>query len=365
MKIGLVLGTRPQIIKSVPILVEASQTKSIQLDVIHTGQHYDYEMSRIFFDEMDLSEPLINLNVGSGAHGLQTGKMMIEIENVLNQIKPDIVLVPGDTNSTLAGALTAAKMHIQVAHFEAGARSYDMSMPEEINRRLTDHCSDILFTVTENCKKNLLKEDIPSNKIFQVGDTMYDVLLMNRIKINKSKVLKKNDLVEKEYITITTHRQENVDDIYKLKCLVNLLTELSDLKFVFPIHPRTRDRLEDSNLIKKLEKAENVKILSPISYCDMIKLIKNSKILLTDSGGMQKEAYWLKTPCITLRKNTEWIETIELGANILLGVSNTKIKNHIKMLFNEDIINADFTQNPYGDGKSAEKIINILENKIK
>jgi len=365
MKIGLVLGTRPQIIKSVPIIIEASKNENIQLDVIHTGQHYDYNMSHIFFDEMDLPDPLINLNVGSGTHGFQTGKIMIELENVLHRIKPDIVLVPGDTNSTLAAALTAAKMHIQVAHFEAGARSFDMSMPEEINRRLTDHCSDILFTVTENCMKNLLKEDIQSNKIYQVGDTMYDVLLMNRIKINKSKVLKNNDLIENEYITITTHRQENVDDPYKLKCLVNMLIELSDLKFVFPIHPRTRNRLKDNNLIKKLEKAENVKLLSPLNYHDMIKLIKNSKILLTDSGGMQKEAYWLKIPCITLRENTEWIETIEFGANILLEVSNTEIKNHIKMLFNEDIISANFTQNPYGDGKSAEKIIHILENKIK
>lgn len=361
MKILLVLGTRPQIIKSAPIIEEVLRYEDIELQVVHTGQHYDYEMSKVFFKELNVADLFRNLNVGSGTHGWQTGNMLIRLEEVMNHEKPDWVLVPGDTNSTLAGALAAAKLNMRLAHIESGARSYDMNMPEEINRRLTDHCSDVLFTVTKNCRNNLLKEGIPEESIFLVGDTMYDVLLSQLPKIEVSQIIEKLNLVDNEYAVITTHRQENVDDEKNLSEIVEALITLDGIEIVFPIHPRTRKQLKRTNRLSTLEKADHIKLLSPLGYHDMLKLVRNARMLLTDSGGMQKEALWLETRCITLRDTTEWIETIEIGVNVLVGSDKTSIIKEVKNILTSDPPKNIFDSNPYGDGKAAKKIVNILK----
>lgn len=363
MKILLVLGTRPQIIKSAPIINDALKHPDVELRVVHTGQHYDYEMSKIFFEELNVSEFFQNINVGSGAHGWQTGKMLIKLEETMIHQEPDWVLVPGDTNSTLAGALAAAKLNIRLAHVESGARSYDMRMPEEVNRRLTDHCSDTLFTVTKNCEENLLKEGIPKERVFLVGDTMYDILLSQLPKIEANQILDDMNLKNKEYMVITTHRQENVDNKKNLNEIVEALISLDDVEIVFPVHPRTRKKLMQSGLFSKLERAKHLRLLSPLGYHKMLKLVKDAKILLTDSGGMQKEALWLKTRCITLRNTTEWIETIEVGANTLVGADRTLILDEVSKILNDGPCSSIFDINPYGDGKAAKKIIGILERR--
>ncbi|MEM5867001.1 MAG: UDP-N-acetylglucosamine 2-epimerase (non-hydrolyzing), partial [Candidatus Aenigmatarchaeota archaeon] len=325
MTVVLVLGARPQIIKSAPFIHLAAGDKQIRLDIIHTGQHYDYEMTKIFFEELRLPDPIANLNVGSGTHAQQTAKIMLRLEKLLIRQKPDLVIVPGDTNSALAGALAAAKLHIPVAHVEAGARSYDMRMPEEINRRLTDHCSALLFTPTENCTQNLLKEGIEKAKIIQTGDTMYDVLIQQLPKAEKSPILEQLGLEPKTYALLTAHRPENVDNPENLKTIVEAMIRLNQLTIVFPVHPRTQKQLRKTRLFKKLEKQKHVKFIKPLGYHETIKLIKNAALVLTDSGGMQKEAFWLKTPCITLREKTEWPETVQFGANQLTGTNAQKI----------------------------------------
>ncbi len=363
MNITLVLGARPQIVKSAPLIHLANKDEQISLNVIHTGQHYDYEMTKIFFEELHLPDPIANLNVGSGTHAQQTAKIMLRIEKILQKQKPDLVLVPGDTNSTLAGAVTAAKLHIPVAHMEAGARSYDMTMPEEINRRLTDHCSTILFTPTENCSRNLLKEGIDKNKICQTGDTMYDVLLKQLPKAEKTPILKQLGLEAKSYALLTTHRPENVDNPQNLKSIMEAMIKLKPLTIVFPAHPRTQKQLRKIKLYNKIQKQKHITLIKPVGYHETIKLIKNAKLVLTDSGGMQKEAFWLKTPCITLRENTEWTETVEIEANRLTGANTQKI-----VLAAQDIIQNKMLQeklerllNPFGDGHASEKIIEKIK----
>jgi len=361
----LILGTRPQIIKSAPLIYLANKDPQIRLDVIHTGQHYDYEMTKIFFKELCLQDPIANLNVGSGTHAKQTAKIMLRLDRILQKQEPDIVIVPGDTNSTLAAALTAAKLHIPVAHIEAGARSYDMKMPEEINRCLTDHCSTLLFTPTENCTKNLIKEGINKDKIHQTGDTMYDVVLQQLPKTEKTKILKKLNLKTKTYALLTTHRPENVDSPKNLKNIVGAMMKLNSLTIIFPVHPRTRKKLRKYKLYNQIQKQEHIKIIEPRGYHEMLKLIKNAKLILTDSGGIQKEAFWLKIPCITLRENTEWIETIKLKANYLTGTSPQKItKTTRKIIKYQEQITKELNNlpNPFGDGKASKRIlINLKE----
>jgi UDP-N-acetylglucosamine 2-epimerase (non-hydrolysing) len=364
MEVFLILGARPQIIKSAPFIHLASKDKEIRLSVIHTGQHYDYEMTKIFFEELNLPNPISNLNVGSGTHAKQTAKIMTRLEEVLQKQKPELVVVPGDTNSTIAGALTATKLGIPVAHIEAGARSYDMRMPEEINRRLTDHCSSMLFTPTENCTKNLLKEGISKNKIYQTGDTMYDALLQQLPKAEKTTILKQLDLEPKTYALLTTHRPENVDNPQNLTNIVTAITKLRQLTTVFPVHPRTQKQLMHYKLYKKIQKHNYIKITKPIGYLETLKLTKNAKILFTDSGGMQKEAFWLKTPCITLRDNTEWTETTKLKANYLTGAYGEKIvRTAKKIIKNEEAIyrRLENLPNPFGDGKASQKILDAIK----
>jgi len=343
----------------------ASKDKQIHLDIIHTGQHYDYEMTKVFFEELNLPDPLVNLNVGSGTHAQQTAKVMIRLEKILQKQKPELVIVPGDTNSTLAGALTAAKLHMPVAHVEAGARSYDMKMPEEINRRLTDHCSSLLFTSTENCTKNLAKEGIEKNKIHQTGDPMYDVLLQQLPKAEKSKILQQLDLNPKTYALLTTHRPENTDNPQNLKNIADAMIKLKPLTIVFPAHPRTRKQLRKFKLLNKIQKQEHIKLVNAIGYHETLKLMKNATLVLTDSGGMQKEAFWLRTPCITIRENTEWVETVQLGANHLAGTDTQKIVDITRQIIeNKEQIGKKLKElpNPFGDGRASEKILEAVRS---
>lgn len=361
MKLMLVVGARPQIIKSAPIIREVLKRFEVELQFVHTGQHYDYEMSKVFFNELDLPDPLVNLGVGSGSHGWQTGEMLTGLEKAVLRFKPDVVLVPGDTNSTLAAALAAVKLHVPVGHVEAGARSYDMMMPEEVNRRLTDHCSTFLFTVSETCTNNLLKEGITKKRVFQVGDTMYDSLLQHRTRAMKSNILEKLDLKSDGYVVLTAHRPRNVDDPANLKSIVDAVSQLSDT-VVFPVHPRTKERLQRSGLIKFLEKKENVRLIDPVGYHEMQKLVAKARLVLTDSGGLQKEAFWLHTPCITLRDRTEWMETVECGANVLVGNDKGLITQYANEYLADENVKQRIREmiNPFGSGKASKEILKHL-----
>jgi UDP-N-acetylglucosamine 2-epimerase (non-hydrolysing) len=362
--IFLVLGARPQIIKSAPVIHKAKKDPEIHLEVVHTGQHYDYRMTKVFFEELHIPDPVVNLEVGSGTHAWQTAEIMIRLEKFLIERKPDFVLTPGDTNSTLAGALTAAKLCIPVAHIEAGARSYDMQMPEEINRCLTDHCSTLLLTSTENCTKNLLKEGINKNRICQTGDTMYDVLLQQMPKAEKTPILKQLDLEPKTYALLTLHRAENVDNFQNLKGIVKAITKLKQLTIVFPIHPRTQKQLAQYKFDEVIQKNCHIRVTQPVGYLETLKLIKNAKMVLTDSGGMQKEAFWLKTPCITLRDGTEWVETVKFKANYLAGANTKKIVKTVKAIVgNEETISERLKSlpNPFGDGNASQKVLDAVK----
>jgi len=362
LKITLILGTRPQIIKSAPLIHLTEKDSDICMRIVHTGQHYDYEMSKEFFDELKLPDPIVNLNIGSGTHAWQTGKMMIRLERVLVKEKPDLVLVPGDTNSTLAGALAAAKLHIPVGHIEAGARSYNMVMPEEINRRLTDHCSTLLFAPTKNCVNNLLKEGINEKKIHFVGDTMYDSLLRHLPKALEKRVLDKLNLEPESYAVLTAHRPENVDSPERLRKIIEAMVNLKELVIVFPVHPRTIRRLKEAKLQKELSE-KNIRTIKPVKYREMLNLINKAKIVFTDSGGMQKEAFWLQTPCVTLRDETEWTETVDLGANVIVGVNPQQILMETKKILRSKCIKRRLKNkiNPFGDGKASEKILSTIK----
>ena len=363
MKVMLVIGARPQIIKSAPIIHEASKDAEIEFQIVHTGQHYDFEMSRIFLDELELPDPIANLGVGSGSHAWQTGKMIVGLEKTIEELKPDVVLVPGDTNSTLAGALAAVKLHVPVAHVEAGARSYDMRMPEEVNRRLTDHCSRILFATTENCVKNLLKEGIPEDQICFSGDTMYDALLKHMTGALRSHALKKLGLEAGEYAVLTVHRPENVDDPEALEDIVEAVIQLKELVMIFPVHPRTMERLKATGLLKRVKEAKHVRLVDPVGYHEMLQLVKDSKMVFTDSGGLQKEAFWLRTLCVTLRERTEWVETVELGANVLVGNNKEIIVRKVRECLAMEGLETRLKElsNPFGDGNASVKIVEALK----
>ena len=319
MKIASIVGARPNFIKLAPVSREIR--KYARELIIHTGQHYDYEMDKIFFQELGIHEPDYHLGIGSGSHGHQTGEMLKGIEDVLVKEKPDMALIFGDTNTTLAGALAATKLHIPVAHVEAGLRSFDRNMPEEINRVLVDHCSDLLFCPTETAVDNLKKEGI-IREVHLTGDVMADILKdCIRIAEKSSRILDDLDLKPKEYHLATVHRAENTDDPVRLKNIVDALCEMDDV--VFPCHPRTQKRLRDVALWDRLN--EEVRVIKPVGYLDMLLLERSARKILTDSGGVQKEAYMLKVPCITMRDETEWVETVEDGWNVLVGADKEKI----------------------------------------
>jgi UDP-N-acetylglucosamine 2-epimerase (non-hydrolysing) len=349
MKIASVVGARPNFIKCAPLSKELR--KEFDEILIHTGQHYDYEMNKVFFDELKIPEPDYHLGVGSGSHGEQTGDMLKRTEEVLINEEPDLVLVFGDTNTTLAGALAASKLHIKVGHIEAGLRSYDKSMPEEINRILTDHCSDLLFCPTETAVRNLEVEGITEG-VHLTGDVMVDALKENiKIAERKSKILNELDLNPKDYYLATLHRAENTDNFNRLKNIANAFCEVENL--IFPCHPRTEKFLKQFDLWDKL--TEHVKVIKPVGYLDMLMLEKNALKILTDSGGVQKEAYIFNVPCITLRENTEWVETVKDGWNVLAGANKEKI---VKMT--NDFEPKGRQRDVFGSEDASEKIMKII-----
>lgn len=350
MKIVTVIGARPQFIKA------AAVSKKIRQDneeiIIHTGQHYDENMSRVFFEELEIPKPDYNLNVGSGSHGYMTGTMLIKIEEILKDVKPNCVLVYGDTNSTIAGALAASKMLIPVAHVEAGLRSFNMAMPEEQNRILTDHISKILFAPTKTAVKNLNNEGIRSG-VYNTGDVMYDaILFFSSIAKRKSSILSSIGLSSGEYILTTIHRAENTDSPERLKNIVDALSDSGE-KIVLPLHPRTKKFMEEYGL----KFGANIYIIEPVGYLDMIMLEMNSKKIVTDSGGVQKEAFFLAKPCITLRDETEWVETVENGWNMIAGCSKDKIIDYIR-----NFIPKNERKNHFGDGDASGNIVRILKD---
>jgi len=352
-KIVSIVGARPNFIKCAPLSRE--MRKEFDEILIHTGQHYDYEMNKVFFDELRIPEPNYHLDVGSGSHGVQTGEMLKRIEKVLMKEKPDLVLVFGDTNTTLAGALAASKLHIKVGHVEAGLRSFDRLMPEEINRLLTDHCSDLLFCPTKTAVENLKREGI-NRGIHLTGDVMVDALKENiEIGEKRSKILDELNLKQKDYYLATLHRAKNTDDFERLKNITDAFCEIGDL--VFPCHPRTEKMLKNFNLWAKLTR--KIKVIKPVGYLDMLILEKSAKKILTDSGGIQKEAYIFEVPCVTLRETTEWVETVEDGWNVLAGVDKEKI---VKMV--NGFEPARKQRDVFGNGCASERIGEIIGGEL-
>ncbi|MEX2007800.1 MAG: UDP-N-acetylglucosamine 2-epimerase (non-hydrolyzing), partial [Candidatus Levyibacteriota bacterium] len=322
-----IIGARPQFVKAAPVSRKLRE-KFTEI-LVHTGQHYDTNMSDVFFKELGIPEPDYNLGVGSGPHGEQTGKMLIEIEKVLVKEKPNLVLVYGDTNSTIAGSLAAAKLHIKVAHVEAGLRSFNREMPEELNRVVTDHLSDLLFCPTGSAVENLKKEGIVEG-VFNTGDVMYDAVLSNSKILTsgrREEVLKTYQLKPKTYLYATVHRPVNTDNPQNLKNIFEALAESGET-VVLPIHPRTRKAISDQQL--SVVNYPAIKLIDPVGYRENLILMENAKKVLTDSGGIQKEAYFLKVPCITMRDETEWVETVEDGWNILTGADKNKILKAVK-----------------------------------
>lgn len=349
MKVVTIVGARPNFIKMAP--VSKAFYKYCDEVIVHTGQHYDYEMDRIFFEELSIPEPDYHLGVGSGTHGSQTGEMLRRIEEVLIKEGPDVALVIGDTNTTLAGALAAAKIHMPIAHLEAGLRSYDKSMPEEINRVLTDHCSDILFCPTRSSMENLGREGI-SRDVYMTGDVMVDAMVAHYdIAVKKSRVITDLGIRRGDYYLATVHRAENTDSQSNLKNIVDALCELDNV--ILPCHPRTEKRLKDFGLWGRL--SERVKVIRPVGYYDILVLEKNAKKILTDSGGVQKEAYILKVPCVTMRKNTEWTETVEDGWNVLVGNDKDKIIRAAREPWPTGV-----QGDVFGDGRASERVREIL-----
>ena len=388
MKIVTVVGARPQFIKAGAFCRaieeynrKASSKKRMDEILVHTGQHYDYLMDKVFFEELELPKPVYHLGVGSGSHAQQTGMMLERLEPVLEKEKPDGVVVYGDTNSTLAGALTAAKLNIPVVHVEAGLRSYVRSMPEEINRLVTDHLSTFLFCPTDQAVRNLAKEGIRpgAGKIVRnVGDVMYDsILYYSKIAEKKSTILKDLGLLTPNFVgnadlcsqrrcterfqtvpyyLVTLHRAENTDDPKKLKSILKALNEVGrKIPVVFPLHPRTKKMIHTFCL---LPRGPSIKLMDPVSYFDMLSLERQAKAILTDSGGVQKEAYWFRVPCFTLREETEWVETVRSGWNVLVGTEMRRIVKEVNSLPRRKP--SSKSEGIFGDGRASWKIVRTL-----
>jgi UDP-GlcNAc3NAcA epimerase len=357
MKILTIIGARPQFIKAATVSKALTKHPHVNEVIVHTGQHFDQNMSDIFFDELNIPRPAYNLSIGGGLHGQMTGAQLIEIEKVLLQEVPDWVLVYGDTNSTLAGALAATKLHIPIAHVEAGLRSFNRRMPEEINRVIVDHVSSLLLAPTDTAMVNLAREGIGSDKCIQVGDVMYDAVNMFGEHAQKySTIMDHLGLNGSKFILVTIHRAENTDDIVRLKIIISALNMVSDaIKIVWPIHPRTRKLLLQNKLFESLGK--NIILIEPVGYLDMVMLEQNTALIATDSGGIQKEAFFFKVPCVTLRDETEWLELVESGWNRLAPPQN------VELLANQILgaIGSKGQQfSPYGDGNASEKIAACL-----
>ena len=379
-KIITVIGARPQIIKAAAIsrAIKNNFSDKILEVIVHTGQHYDENMSQIFFEELEIPFPNFNLNVGSGSHGEQTAKMLEGLENIYVQEKPDAVIVYGDTNSTIAGALAASKIHIPVIHIEAGLRSFNKAMPEEINRIACDHMSTLLFTPSETGHRNLLNEGIKNDqkeaasidnpKIYLCGDIMYDnSLYFSAMSEQKSEILKELEITTDEFILCTIHRDTNTDDTANLNAIFRALLRIqktSNLKIVLPLHPRTKEKLNshlDENLLTEINQNKNFKIIPPLGFLDIISLEKNARLIITDSGGLQKEAFFFQKPCVILREQTEWIEIVENGNALIAGANELKIISSVETL----IKRTDFTYpNLYGDGNAANFICKKITEEL-
>jgi len=354
MKIAVIVGTRPEIIKMAPVVREL-ENNGVNYFILHTGQHYSYNLDRVFFEQLRLQDAKYNLEIGSGSHAEQTGKILIGVGKVLEIEKPDIVLVEGDTNSVFAGALAAVKLHISVGHVEAGLRSYDKQMPEEINRTLTDHCSDYLFAPTPQAREILLGEGIVEDKVFVTGNTIVDAVYQNlEIARETEDFLNTLHLTPSEYFLVTLHRQENVDDRARFAPILEGLDRLASefgLPVIYPIHPRSQKMMAEFGL-----KPQNVKLIEPTDFLRFLQLESNARLILTDSGGVQEEACVLKVPCVTLRDNTERPETIDVGANILAGASSDKMLACVKVMISRE----NNWINPFGDGKAGKRIVEII-----
>ena len=357
-RIVTVLGAPPQFIKASVVSKAIEQTGRLKEIVVHTGQHFDSNMSDVFFKELGINTPQHHLQISGGRHGEMTGRMLVAIEKVLMEEKPDVVMVHGDTNSTLAGALAAAKLHIPVAHVEAGLRSFNMRMPEEINRILTDRISRWLFTPTEAAACHLRKEGVEDERIVPVGDVMYDMALQHSPRVGADeRLLKRLKLRPKGYILATVHRAENTDDPHRLAVIVEALKQVAkSFPVIWPLHPRTQDAMEQNG--EPLSDCANLHVIEPVGYLDMVQLEKYAAVIATDSGGVQKEAFFYGVPCVTLRDETEWVELIEAGWNRLASLENSD-------RLAKDIFAAKgLLGNPkqfYGNGSASDKIVAALE----
>lgn len=364
MKLITVVGARPQFIKAAAVsraIAEHNKTNgfAIQESILHTGQHYDEQMSAVFFSQLDIPQPLFNLGIVEKNHGAMTGRMLAEIEKVLLSEQPDMLLVYGDTNSTLAGALAAAKLHLPVIHVEAGLRSFNMRMPEEVNRVLTDRVSSMLLCPTDTAVRNLEAEGI-TDGVYNVGDVMYDVTKYYRGRAKEKFSLNAWGLVEQEYLLCTIHRAENTDEPEKLAEIFSALQAISaQIKVVIPLHPRTRNLLHVHGLDDYLS---TLQVVEPVSYLQMISLESSARIIVTDSGGMQKEAFFHRVPCVTIRDQTEWVETIGAGWNRLCQSNKAKIVSVVMEILSNDEIRLPKKEllYPYGDGKAALAIVDLL-----
>jgi len=370
MKIILVAGARPNFVKIAPLIWELKKRQKIlksgkiEYLFVHTGQHYDDEMSKIFFQDLNLAFPDINLGVGSASHAVQTSKIMINFEKVCNKEQPDIVIVVGDVNSTIACTLVATKLGIKTAHIEAGLRSFDRSMPEEINRIITDSISDFLFITCEDANKNLLKEGIDKEKIYFVGNIMIDTLLKFKKRAEKKNTFKKFGLNKKNYALLTLHRSSNVDKKASLEKILRAIKIISyKIPLIFPTHPRTKKFIKDHNLSSIINNLNSIILIKPLGYLEFLNLMINAKFVLTDSGGIQEETTALKIPCLTLRKNTERPITIKIGTNMLVGNDESKI-----LINTEKILKNNYKNNckipKYWDGNTSKRIISIILNNI-
>lgn len=351
MKIVTVLGARPQFIKAAP-LSKTLRRKHEEI-IVHTGQHYDYQMSDVFFEELGIPKPNYNLRVGSKQHGKQIGEMLVGVEDILLKEKPDWVLVYGDTNSTLAGALAASKLNIPIAHVEAGLRSYNRTMPEEINRILTDHMATLLFCPTNQAVKNLVREGIIEG-VVRTGDVLADALFFYAKRVEHTGILKKFQYKSKSYILATIHRAENTNDPTRLEEIIEAFA-LIEGQIVLPLHPRTKKFLQDLHITV----SKNVKIIDPVGYLEMILLEKESQLILTDSGGIQKEAYLCKVPCVTMRDETEWVETVHTGWNTLVGANKEAIVTAV-LKYRENPM-PEYCSDLYGNGRASEEIVFAIE----
>ncbi|MFQ6089034.1 MAG: non-hydrolyzing UDP-N-acetylglucosamine 2-epimerase [Candidatus Methanofastidiosia archaeon] len=357
MRLCIVFGTRPEIVKLSPV-IRALKERELDFFTIHTNQHYSYNMDKVFFENLKLSPPDFNLEVGSGTHAEQTSKALLGIEKILLLEKPDLVLVQGDTNTTLSGALASAKLLIPIGHVEAGLRCFER-IPEEINRKVADHLSDFLFAPTKTSEKNLKREGISDEKIFTTGNTVVDALLKNLKIVDDLDVLRDFGVEKGGFFLLTLHRQENVDFkpiLSEILKGLKLISEEFDYQILFPIHPRTEKMIKLFDLEKKLKEIRTLRLIKPMGYLGFIKFLSQARLVLTDSGGIQEEACVLKVPCVTLRESTERPETLEVGSNVLSGRNSKKILRCTEKMLSKK----PHWKNPFGDGRASERILDIL-----